>query len=475
MTSASTNCVILLLALVTPYATAEPNQLPDMGDSAGTLISPAQERKLGQAFFRSLRAQIDISDDPQIQHYIQSIGQKLVTSNNLDPESFHFFVVMNKQINAFAGPGGYIGINSGLFTLTKSESELASVMAHEIAHVTQRHLHRAFEEASKLSVPTAAATLGAVLLGLQSPQLAQAAVLAIRAGSIQHQIDFTRANEKEADSVGMALLASADFDPRRMPVFFDRLLQENRHLGQNIPEFLRTHPVSTSRIADTMGRANKYPKQQYTDSLDYLLTRAKLRVLHDDNALHYFQSSQAKAVPQQVKSYGVGLAQLKSHKYDQARQILQGLASEYPGQPQYAFALIDLATASNNQPKALQLLEAALAKFPDYDALQITMVKTLLLNNKPQQAKTILQSLPDTLKGQPLFYQLLAKSYNELGQTAQSHRYLAEYYYQSGQTNAAISQLNLAKKAKGINFFLAAILDERLLVFTGESQDRVAN
>jgi len=171
--------------------------------------------------------------------------------------------VLENDINAFAGPGGYIGVNSGLILMTEAESELASVIAHEIGHVTQRHLFRAAEAAGRLSIPTMAATLAAILLGTQSPAMGQAAIMAIQAGSVQFQINFTRENEEEADRVGMQTLANSQFDPRSMPTFFERLQQSTRYYGQNIPEFLRTHPVTASRISDTRGRAETYPYKQY--------------------------------------------------------------------------------------------------------------------------------------------------------------------------------------------------------------------
>ena len=254
-------------------------ELPDMGDSSGTLITPAEEKEFGEAFFRSLHSQISINQDAEIQQYIQSIGQKLVANSDEPSHPFHFFVVMENDINAFAGPGGYIGVNSGLILMTEAESELASVMGHEIAHVTQRHLFRAAEAQSRLSIPTIAGTLAAILLGTQAPALGQAAIMAIQAGSVQFQINFTRENEEEADRVGMQILSSSHFDPRSMPTFFERLQQSTRYSGQAIPEFLRTHPVTASRISDTRGRAETYPYKQYPDSLDYQLTKAKIRVL----------------------------------------------------------------------------------------------------------------------------------------------------------------------------------------------------
>lgn len=455
-------------------------QLPDMGDSSGTLISPVQEKELGAAFFRSLHSRIKINQDAEVQHYIQTIGQQLVVNSDLPSNPFHFFVVLDNQINAFAGPGGYIGINSGLLILTESESELASVMAHEVAHVTQRHLYRAFEAASKLSIPTAAATLAAILIGTQSPALGQAALIAIQAGSVQFQIDFTRDNEKEADRVGMQTLAEANFNPRSMPVFFERLQQSSRYFGREIPEFLRTHPVSASRISDTRGRSNKYPYKQYPDSQEYLLTRAKLRVMTTSDkqiALNYFKAREYLGTKEQqaIAQYGIALVNLENRKFSVAKNIFAQLLKDYPNQPQYAYALAKTEFKAQKYDKALKLFNSASNRFPSNVAIKIEYISTLLHAKKPQKAKTILQSLSYQTKKQPFYFELLAQTYSDLDQPAESHRYLAEYYYSIGYTNPAILQINLAKKAKGISFYLQAILDERLTFFTNEELQRKKN
>ena len=451
--------------------------LPEMGDSSGTLISPVEEQELGAAFFRSLHARVKINQDVEIQQYIQSIGNRLVASSDLPANPFHFFVVVDNQINAFAGPGGYIGINSGLILLTEAESELASVMAHEVAHVTQRHLYRAFEAASKLSIPTAAATLAALLIGSQSPALGQAALIAIQAGSVQFQIDFTRDNEKEADRVGMQTLAKSSFNPRSMPVFFERLQQSSRYLGRDIPEFLRTHPVSASRISDTRGRANKYDYKQYSDSQNYLLARAKLRVfsITDKNvALQYFKVRAKQGVKNQqaVARYGIALVYQQQRKYSKAEKIFKKLSKEYPNQSQYVYAEAKTALDAQHYKTALRLLEKARNRFPNNNAIKIEYISTLLKNNQPELAKSILQSLGNDLKTQVWYYELLSRSYAKLNQSAESHRYLAELYYALGQTESAILQINLAKKGKGINIYLQEILNERLGFFENEVRER---
>ncbi len=451
--------------------------LPDLGDSSGRLISPAQEKQLGDAFFRSLHRRIQINQDSEIQEYIQAIGRQLVANSDAPSNPFHFFVVIDKQINAFAGPGGYIGINSGLILLSESESELAAVMAHEVAHVTQRHLYRAFEAASQLSLPTAAATLAAILLGTQSPELGQAALIAIQAGNTQFQIDFTRDNEKEADRVGIQTLVRSNFNPRSMPVFFERLQQSSRFYGSSIPEFLRTHPVSASRISDTRGRADKFPYKQFPDSTGYLLAKAKLKVLTESNLQDveaFFQLRQKIGTKEQkaIARYGLGLTKRKLQLFKDAEQIFQELQNQYPNQPHYAYALAKTAFEARQYKKAQKRYKLALHRFPNNDAIKIEYISTLLKNNQPSQAKRMLQNLSYEFQNQPLYYELLAKAYAGLKKPAESHRYLAEYYYSVGNTENAILQIQLAKKANNINFYLLSILNNRLSLFMEEHRQR---
>ncbi len=455
-------------------------ELPDMGDSSGTLITPAEEKEFGEAFFRSLHSQISINQDAEIQEYIQSIGQKLVANSDAPSHPFHFFVVMENDINAFAGPGGYIGVNSGLILITEAESELASVMAHEIAHITQRHLFRAAEAAGRLSIPTVAATLAAILLGTQSPALGQAAIVAIQAGSVQFQIDFTRENEEEADRVGMQTLSGSQFDPRSMPTFFERLQQSTRYYGQSIPEFLRTHPVTTSRISDSRGRAETYPYKQYPDSIGYQLTKAKIRVLTSTDTAEtqkYFKTGLTQGTIEQrtVARYGMGLIALNGQKYKEAETIFQALTKEYPEQPQYSAALARTALESRDYNTALTRYQKLVEQFPDNEAIKLEYISSLLKAGKAEQARKNLLSLEPETQQLPIYWQSLAQVYSDLNQPAESHRYLAEYYYAMGQTKDAILQIKLAQESKGLNFQLSSILSERLKFFLTQEQEARRN
>jgi len=473
-----TTAILLALAPSPPQAIEiEKIQLPEMGDSAGALISPVEEAQLGEAFFRNLHSQAEISQDLEVEQYIQTIGRQLAAHSDTPSTPFHFFVVIDPTINAFAGPGGYIGVNSGLILLTEAESELASVMAHEIGHVTQRHLYRQIEAASKMSIPTVAATLAAILIGTQSPRMGQAALMAVQAGSIQFQINFTRDNEKEADRVGMQTLAESSYDPRSMPTFFERLQQSTRYYGKGVPEFLRTHPVSESRIADTRGRAEVYPYKQYPDSMGYSLTKAKLYAATTEDkaaAQRYFGALEQQGTEQQraVARYGMGLVYLKSLQYPKALAVFQALADRYPDQPHFLSAYARTALESQDYEMANRLFGKAIQLFPNDDAIKIEFTRCLLKNNQPEQAKQVLAGLSERWKRQPMYYELMAQISAGIGQQAESHRYMAEHYYASGYTEEAITQIRLAKQQKHLSYQLQAILDERLNFFLSEEQER---
>lgn len=272
----------LLILWAIPCAAIE---LPDMGTSANTVLSQADEQKLGETFIRQLRRQLEVVDDAQINNYINALGHRLASYSNNPEQPFQFFVVKAPSINAFAVPGGFIGVHSGLILKTRSESELASVLAHEIAHVTQRHIARSIQASQRLSFPAMAALIVAgIIAGVAgAPQVGQAAITAAMAANVQMQINFTRTHEKEADRIGMQTLANAGFDPRDMPNFFDRLQAAMRYYDGGIPDFLRTHPVTTERIAEAQDRAEKYPKQSVNDTPLYHLMKGQLLILATDN------------------------------------------------------------------------------------------------------------------------------------------------------------------------------------------------
>jgi predicted Zn-dependent protease len=472
--------------------------LPEMGDSSGTLFTPMQEQELGAAFFRSLHGEVEVSQDPEVSEYIQALGHKLAANSDNPAQPFHFFVVNEATVNAFAGPGGYIGVNTGLILISEAESELASVLGHEIAHVTQRHLYQALQAQGRIQMLSFAAMLAAALIGARAgssgyqnqaycgsgtqgcqrtSNAGQGLAMAAMGAGTQAMINFTRDNEAEADNIGMQILSRSEFDPRSMPDFFERMQQSTRFAGRNMPEFLLTHPVTVARIADTRSRAEKFPYRQYPDGLSYQLIRAKLRVAaarEAREAVDYFKPLLNQGTPQQrdVARYGLALALDADGKADEARKLLQPLAAEYPNQTHFVNALAKFEIDMRNYPKALEIYAAGHERFPANEAIRLNYVQALLTSRKPEPARRLLEEMIHGSVVTPETYEMLGQAYSQLGDEAESHRYLAEAYYADGQTRTAILHLKLARQFAAGNFYLNAVIDDRLHTFLEEEKDK---
>ena len=482
----------------TPYEMPRSQELPEIGDPSGTVFTPAEEIELGEAFFRSLHGEVAVSEDAEISEYIQTIGQKLAANSSNPTQAFHFFVVEDPTINAFAGPGGYIGVHSGLIQVTEEESELASVLGHEIGHVTQRHLYRAFQAQGRIQLASFAAMLVAMLIGSKmanssyanqaycasstsgcqsSGNTGQGLAMAALGAGTQAMINFTRENEAEADNVGMQILSRSEFDPRSMPTFFERMQQSTRYSGHGTPEFLLTHPVTVSRIAETRSRAEKYPYRQYPDSFTYQVIRAKVRVQFTRNpkeAVAYFQGIRNQGTQQQqdVARYGLALALVADDQADEGIKLLQELTAEYPHQSHFINALAKAEMDRQNVAKAMQVFAQARERFPENTAIKLNYINALLLDKKPEPARKLLEEMIHK-NVTPDIYELLAKAYSGLRNEAESHRYLGEAYYADGQTHVALLHMNLARKYAGNNnFYLNSVIDERLRKFTEEEKER---
>lgn len=443
--------------------------LPEMGDSAGALISPREEYEIGQAFFWRLQQSTQLVDDPEVNSYIQSLGYRLVSNSDEPGRDFTFFVVPDATVNAFAAPGGFIGVNSGLILTAENEDELASVMAHEIAHITQRHILRSFEQHKRMTIPRTAAMIAAALLGVADPKAGSAALMAVQAGDIQSQLNFTRANEAEADNLGMHTLVASGFDPNAMPAFFEKLQKASRYYGGDaIPEFLRTHPVTTSRIADSKGRAAKLDVNRHVlDPLQFHLIKEKLRVMMSEESQDLLQHYQAVLSRDGHKNkdavrYGYALALLKSGQHTSAREVLQSLIDKDRDRLAYQLAMADIELAVGRVDAAMAIYRDNQQLYPDDQALTMKQVQALLDNGRPEAADKLLQTQLELGENSGQVYKLLAQAKGQMGQQSQSHSYLAEFYYQSGQLKAAADQLKLAADAAGHDEYQRAKIASRL-------------
>lgn len=439
--------------------------LPEIGDSAGALISPQQEYQIGLGFYWRLQQSVDLVDDPEVNSYLQSLGYRLVTHSDAPHLPFTFFMVPDSSVNAFAAPGGFIGVNSGLILTAQREDEVASVLAHEIAHVTQRHLLRSFEKAQQMNIPMTIAMIAAALLGAADPAMGSAAIMAVQAGGVQSQLNFTRANEAEADNLGMHTLVRAGFDALAMPAFFERLQLASRfYSGDKIPEFLLTHPVTTSRIADARGRAVSYPLHRNSnDTLQFYLMREKLRVMatNDHIALNkYYENAirTGKSVHDVATQYGYSLTLAELGNYAEARKILTKLIEQDEDRLSYQIAMADIEIAVGRLSIALDIYQDNQKLYPDDQALSLKQVDALLQANLPQEAEKLLLRQLELGTPSLQLYKLLAKAEGEMGKKSQAHSWLAEYYYGSGRLNQAADQLRIAADfAKGDEYQLAKI------------------
>lgn len=468
---------LALLSAPAQQTLALNTELPDLGNSAGTLITPKRERDLGKAFMRSVRQSEKVLDDPLLSDYIQSLGQRLVHNSDASGTPFTFFLIDDPQVNAFAGPGGHIGIYTGLLLITETESELAAVVAHEIAHVSQQHLLRAWESAGQLSIPNAAILLAAIVLGATvGGEAAAATAIGGQAALIQRQINFTRSNEKEADRVGIEILAKTGFEPRAMPTFFARMGKANRVYSSKLPEFLLTHPVTTSRTADALGRAEQFPYRQNPEDLRYHLARITLtqdRIEDPQQAIRELQmmADDGRFRSEAAVHYGIALAQIRAKRYQNAAATLDRLLKTQPEIVEFIVTRAQVDAALNNNSAALQRLEQALNAHPGSYALNIAYAETALALGDPARADKRLKRFLDFRRDEPRVYALLSRAAGDQKKPAQGHEYLAEYYYLTGDLENAILQLEIALKRPDMSFYNASRLESRLAELKQEEDD----
>ncbi len=457
--------VIFILILSLICVSRVPAQtLPELGDASAVAITPADERRLGESIMREIHRDPSYLDDPEVTDYANSLGNRLTSHSDATGQKFEFFVLRDPQINAFALPGGFIGIHTALIVAAQSESELAGVIAHEISHVTQHHIARMINQQSQSQLVSIAALAVALLAARSNSQVGQAAMAFGQAGVVQNQLNFTRDNEREADRVGLQLLDRSGFDPRGMEVFFERLQRATRIYEGGAPSYLRTHPLTFERIADIQNRMEKMPYRQVPDSLDFQLIRAKLRAEAEAprDAVAFFEASLAerKYLSEAASRYGLVASLIRARDFVRARRELLPLRKT-PN------AIIEtlacrLAAAAGEQDQALKCYQDARRTYPNYRALFYGQVEQLL---HARQAGTALRMIDGGLQTQPddvRLYQLQSQAYAVQGNSLLQHRAQGEAYARAGQFGAAIEQLQIALKSGGGDFYLMSAIEARL-------------
>ncbi|WPL19355.1 TPR repeat-containing protein YfgC precursor [Thiorhodovibrio winogradskyi] len=446
---------------------ADPYRLPDFGSSADTVLSLADQRSLARAFMKSVRKALPVIEDPVLDDYIQSLGRELVQNNHVGGD-YRFFLINQPTVNAFAGPSGQIGVFAGLVLAAETESELAAVLAHEIAHVSQKHLMRSFESQKRMAVPATALLIAAALLGSQvDSQAGMAAMAGVQAVAIQNQINFTRENEQEADRIGIDILAEAGFNPFAMPGFFESLGRSGRYYDKSAPEFLRTHPVTTSRIADALARAEQYGLRQRPDSLEFHLARANLRqrgYTGAQRAVEHFESTLANGRYRNAlaERYGYALALVRAGRFDSAREQTASLLQARPTQVEFLVLDATIDIQDGQLGRAIRNLKSAQGLLGDHWPIARIHAEALLKAGQVGAALSLLEAFHRRRPSVTQIHGLLADAAGRSGDKAKTYGYRAEELYYQGDLEPAIRQLELAVRLPGVDYHLASRLQARL-------------
>lgn len=456
--------LLIILYLLSPSSWA--SELPDLGDISQSTFTVRDEARVGSAIMRDIYADSQYYDDTELTDYLNTLGARLVAASAESQRSFQFFVLKDNTLNAFALPGGYIGVHTGLIEAAQNESELAGVLGHEIAHVTQHHLARMIENQSNGILPSLAALAIAILAARSNPQVAGGAIAAAQAVSIQKQLNFSRENEREADRIGMQIMSKAGFDHNGMATFFERLQKYGRIYENNAPAYLRSHPLTTERIADMQNRAANLPHKPVADSLDFHLLRTKLRVLNQSpNAAvtEYTDAMQEQHYSNLASiQYGLALALMQARRYDAAESAYKKLRLGAAKSP-----LIDSLGARIKQNAgdiqgALQRYRQARSRFPNYRPLMYAYAEALLNANLANEAAKF---VTDTLSLYPedyRLYQLQSRAYAQQGKDFLRHFAQAQAYAYQGNLTAAIEQLQISLKTTDGDFYQMSIAEARL-------------
>lgn len=431
----------LTLGSLGPAFADSADTLPDMGTSAGSTLSIGQEMQMGDYYVRQLRGSAPLINDPLLVQYINGLGMRLVSHANSVRTPFHFYLINNDQINAFAFFGGNVVLHSALFRYSDNESELASVMAHEISHVTQRHLARAMEDQKRNAPLTWVGALGSILLAMASPQAGMAALTGTLAGTQQGMISFTRQNEEEADRIGIQVLQRSGFDPQAMPMFMGKLLDESRY-STRPPEMLLTHPLPESRLADARNRANQMRPVVVQSSADFYLAKARTLGMYTngDNKLgtDLLNAWDKGNIRQQhAAQYGRALLAMESNNFDQARKTLQPLLSADPQNPWYLDLATDIDLGQKKTGDAINRLKHA-RELRTNPVLQLNLANALLQGGQPGEAATILNRYTFTYKEDGNGWDLLAQAEGALGNRDQELAARAESMALVGQLEQAM-------------------------------------
>ncbi len=447
------------------FADSATDQLPDIGTTAASTLSIAQEMQMGDFYIRQLRGSAPLINDPLLQQYINQLGMRLVNHAHSVRTPFYFHLISNDEINAFAFFGGNVVLHSALFRYADNESQLASVMAHEISHVTQRHLARAMEDQKRYAPLTWVGALGSILLAMASPQAGMAAMSGTLAGSRQGMISFTQQNEQEADRIGLQVLQRAGFDPQAMPAFLDKLLDQARYSSRP-PEILLTHPLPESRLSDTRNRANQMRPVVVQSSEAFYM--AKVRVLGMYNTGRnqltgeLLESLDKGNVRQQhAARYGRALQAMENKNYAEAWRQLQPLLSASPDNPWYLDLATDIDLGQNKAASAISRLNGA-PGLKTNPVLQLNLANAWVQSGQSAKAAAILNRYTFSHRDDTNGWDLLAQAEAAQGNRDQELAARAELLALRGQLDQAITLLSSASSQVKVGSLQQARYDARI-------------
>lgn len=428
--------------------------LPQIGEPADAVLSPAEEDRIGARVVAELYAYEYILEDPQITDYLAATGWRLAAASGTRPAKLEFFMVKDPRINAFALPGGYMGFNAGLVTASSSESELAGVMAHELAHVTQRHIARnAAESGGVASIATWVAVLAAIIAGSANPDIVLAALAAGQGLAYQRQVAFTRTHEIEADRIGIHTLAGAGYDPEGMATFFQKLEQQSRLYGNGIPEILRTHPVNTTRVAEARARVAALPKNDAPDSLEYGFIKARTQVFASNqpsDAVDAYAALIAAGHDTPAYRYGLAFAQHQLGQNESALATLKPVIEKYPRHPNVSLLHAALLGGGSDPAPGLAAYERTLRLNPRFAPAILEYAEALIAAGKAEQAREVLLTHEQALGVRLDTYRLLSQAARAMRNNAEASYQMATYLFLRGDAGGALSQLDAGLRLESL-------------------------
>ena len=454
--------------------------LPELGDSSAGLMSAQDEKALGQAWLKSFRGSVMLESDPIIFEYLENLLFKLASYSQLKDKDLHLVVVKNPNINAFAVPGGVVGVNSGLLLYAETEGQLASVLSHELAHLSQRHFSRSVEAAKGTNLTTLAGMLAGIALAIASESdAAQAAIIGSQAAALDAKLRYSRMHEKEADRIGMMTLVNAGYSANSAAAMFKQMLNISRLYGNKTPEFLLTHPITESRIADARNRARQYNSSASKLHLNYLLIKARAYVLaqsSNKNSITHFlsqlensspkrsiQNSSSEAFYAQAARYGLAFAYQRDQQWHKARKTLAPLLEQMPGKITYSLLDIAIDSGLGETIVAENRLRELSDLTPNNYAISMQLADILLKNNNAVEAQKVLSNLAKTRPAQADIWYALAESQGLAGDINGLHQSRAEFFLLRGNLTKAKMHYRQALHLSQKDFQRSAKIKRRLL------------